>query len=161
MKKFKRLISLITVFLFLFTGSAFAVPASIDFAFTASTSSDVAGYLLYSREVNDSTYDGPYQIENLVCENGGECTFTIDLDLGYGNYYFAAKAYDTSDNLSDMSAETPTFFTVEQAPPPPDTIKPEPPTQIRTLFQKIVAWFKSFMKDRGQRDRYRFRFNRG
>lgn len=126
---------------------AYAVNVEIDFAFTASTSPDVIGYKIYAKPVGGSFNQG-WDVENLVCTNDGECAFTLEADLSYGAYTFAATALN--DELeSSFSIETELFEVVQ---PPPPVIKPNPPTRFRTLFQKIIAWlFRIFRMDNRMR----------
>jgi len=120
-----------------------AVEVEIDFAFTASVSPDVISYKIYAKPTGGE-FDQGWDVENLVCTNDGECAFTLIADMDYGTYTFAATALN-SELESDLSTETNSFEIV--ATPPPVT-KPQPPTQFRTLFQKIIAWLMNFFGNR-------------
>jgi len=123
-----------------------AVEVEIDFAFTASTSSDVIGYRIYAKPTGGE-FDTGWNVENLVCTNEGECAFTLVADMDYGTYTFAATALN-SELESDLSNET-NSFEIVGAPPP--VTKPQPPTNFRTLFQKIIAWFMNLFSNKNFR----------
>ena len=121
---------------------AIAVEVEIDFAFTASVSTDVIGYNLYARDVTGGSFDTQWEIQNLLCDAAGECTFTLTADLDYGTYAFVSTAFN-SELESRFSDETEPFEVVQS--PPPAT-RPEPPTGLRTVFQKIIVRMQDFFE---------------
>jgi len=112
----------------------------IRFAFTPSVSTDVAGYILYSRDVNGIYSQGDeWDVSDILECGSTECEFTLTDDLNYGDYVFGMKAYNEQMTYSDLSNET-EVFTIERLQP-----KPAPPTGVRTLLRRIIAKFKHWM----------------
>ena len=134
----KRLILAISILLF--SVPALAVPVDIEFAFTASVSTDVVGYTLHMRSASGTTFDTVWDMKGFTCADT-ECSFIlVAAEIPYGEYVFAMKAFDDQLNESDLSNETEIFRIVE-----PDTDPPLPPTDVRTILQKIIAWFLNFL----------------
>lgn len=144
MKLFKKLITAVTLAVTLAAFTAYGAQVTIPFAFTPSTSSDVVDYELYARDVDGTFENGRAWIvgNSLNCpQYSSECTFELVTDMDYGWYVFGLKAIDSEELYSDMSNETDPFEVKAYVPPP---VKPNPPTGLRTLIQRIIAFFQSF-----------------
>ena len=128
---FKR-ICLLPLILLLAVSSASA--ADVTIAWDANTEPDLAGYILFY-----GTSSGSYA-NSVDAGNATEYTIT---DLAEGTtYYFAAKAYNTSDNQSDYSQEL--VYTVPSANTAPNT--PSTPTGPASGFVQTVGSFGSISR---------------
>jgi hypothetical protein len=141
--KMKKLIALTVASFFLFTNIAFAVQASIEFAFTASESTDVIGYKLYARNADSADYVYAWTMDTITCDIAGECSFVLDTDLPYGEYYFIATAYN--DQYESVPSNETEKFTLEKK-----VYRPLPPRNFRTLLDKIIAWLNKFRIFKGK-----------
>ena len=102
-KKCFILIALLPLFLLPSVSGAWA--ADVTIAWDANTESDLAGYMLFY-----GTTSGSYP--NSI-DVGNTTEYTLTGLVEGTTYYFAAKAYDTSDNASDYSQEL--VYTVPSA----------------------------------------------
>lgn len=97
----KQLI-LVIVFIFTFVGMASA--ADIEFAWTANTEADLAGYRIFQRDVN-----GSYNYVTPVAEilaGTQKCVVVItDQDWKDEKFRWVLRAFDTGDNESGDSNE--------------------------------------------------------
>ena len=100
------LISLLTLCV-TFTASA----ADITVAWDANNESDLAGYILFYG-TSSSNYANSIDV-------GNNTQHTLTGLIEGTTYYFAAKAYDTSDNKSDYSEEL--IYTLPVANSTPNT----------------------------------------
>jgi hypothetical protein len=90
--------SILAGFVLLFLLSGNARGAEVHLAWDANTEADLAGYVIYY-----GTQSGSYPFSKDLDKNTTDCLVT-DLTEGQ-TYYFAATAYDTSNNHSGYSEE--------------------------------------------------------
>ncbi len=108
------------------SGVAFA-ECSVEFSWSPNPESFVTGYNIYY----GTSQGGPY---SFVVNAGNPAPVdglihgTVSGLTNGNTYYFVATAYDADENESVPSAEV--SYTCPDAPLPPDTIPPSPPTGL-------------------------------
>lgn len=101
-------------------------------AWDANTEADLAGYKVYV-----GTASGQYGPPVDVGLTATPTAPTHDVEpLEDGTYFFAVTAYDASGNESGFSNEVSKSI---------DSTPPAPPSGLKVLIQKIIAWLQSLL----------------
>ena len=149
-KCFKLIALLLLLPLFLLLAVSGASAADVTVAWDANTESDLAGYIFFY-----GTSSGSYS--NSI-DVGNNTEYTLTGLIEGTTYYFAVKAYDTSDNASDYSQEL--AYTVPTANSAPNT--PAKPTGPASGFvQTSYAFNTSGTDPDGDSLTYRFDWGDG
>ena len=107
----KKLLVLVFVCIWILFGVGFASGESIKLVWDANTESDLAGYKIYSAQVDG----GPY---TLIQDVGNVVELVLDMTgKPDGVIYYVATAYDTHQNESIYSNQA--SYTVDHTPPQP------------------------------------------
>jgi hypothetical protein len=148
LKKCFQQIALLPLFLLLAVSNAPA--ADVKIAWDANTESDLAGYKLFYGTTSRSYLNS--------IDVGNTTEYTLTGLIEGTTYYFAAKAYDTSDNESDYSQEL--VYTLPTINSAPDT--PAKPTGPASGFvQTSYAFNTSGTDPDGDLLTYRFDWGDG
>ena len=110
----------------LMASSAWA-STNVTFQWDANTEADLAGYNIYQSDAS-----GVYDVSKLIgTVQAPTVQFTKNIEDG--TWYWVATAFDISGNESGYSNEVTDTF---------DTEAPLPPQNL-TIWQRVIAWFKS------------------
>ena len=123
----KKLFVLIALATLLMAAPAFAA-TNVTLRWDANSEPDLAGYRIYRSTIQGSGYVKVGQ--DVIAPT----TEFVDMNVPDGTYYWVATAFDTDNLESGYSNEV--SDTLESLPPAPP--------QNLTIWQKIIAWLKSF-----------------
>lgn len=125
----KKLI--IAILAIVFMASTVWAATNVSLQWDANTEQDLAGYNVYRSDAS-----GVYDISKLVGTIAAPDTQFTDNAIPDGTWFWVATAFDTSGNESGYSNEV------------TDTLNTEPPAppQNLSIWQKIIAWLKHFIK---------------
>lgn len=115
--------------LFLSASTAFAAGRAI-LSWDANMEADLAGYRIYQSKTAGMGYVKVADVPKLLGDSVPTFTITPLVD---GTYFWVVTAYDISGNESGFSNEV--TKTIDSTPP-------APPSNLRALIEKIIAFIK-------------------
>ena len=100
MKLLKVFVSVVVIFFAFGNSISYGGSKTLTFAWDANTEEDLDGYRLFQR-TKSSSYDYANPVKDIE-ETETSCSIVVDIE---GEYYWVARAYDTSGNESADSNE--------------------------------------------------------